>query len=124
MLTMKTSCIGHFLLLELKFVSRDRAYKRTSLNKTDAFRTGVSGKRTGFFCKYSHKFSSNLSISFVQIISVLDKSRALVSCVRVDYVNKTQMLLNPSIQFLRDAWRLLLKGRKGMHYAQLTFTLP
>ena len=63
------------------------------LNKTVALRTGVNKK--DFFCKVSHKFSSNLSVSLVQNISVLEKSRKLVSCVRVDYENKTQMLLNP-----------------------------
>ena len=73
------------------------------LNKTVALRTGGGGKtakKDWFFCKFSDKFSSSLSISLVQSISVLDKSRKLVSCVRVDYENKTQMLFNPLIQFL------------------------
>ena len=58
----------------------------------------------------------------MQNISVFDKSRNLVSFVIVDYENKTEMLLNPSIQLVKDARRLLLIGRKGMHYAQLKFT--
>ena len=60
-----------------------------------ALRTGVNEKKITF-CKFSHKFSYKVSILFVQNISVLDK---LVSCVRVDFENKIQMLLNPSIQF-------------------------
>ena len=52
---------------------------------------------------------------------MLDKSRKIVSCVRVDYGNKTQMLLKPSVQFFIDARGLLLIGRKGMHYVQLKF---
>ena len=43
-----------------------------------------------------------MSISLVQNISVPDKSRKFVSCVRVVYKNKTQMLLNPSTQFFTD----------------------
>ena len=92
------------------------------LNKTVTLRTGDQREKIDFFCKFSHKFSSNLPISLVQNISVLDKSRKLVSCVRVDYENKTRMLSTPSIQFFIDARGLLLIGRKGMHYAQLKFT--
>ena len=44
------------------------------LNKTVALRTVAQQKR---FSQFSHKFSSNLSISLVQNISVLDKSRKL-----------------------------------------------
>ena len=86
------------------------------LNKTVALRAGGGGsaKRRLIFGKFSHKFSNNLSISFVQNISVLDKSGKLVSFARVDYENKTQMLLNPSIQFFIDARGLLLAGRKGI----------
>ena len=71
------------------------------LNKTIALRTGEGGsaKKDWFFCKFSQKFSSNLSISLVQNISVLYESRELVSCVRVDYENKTQILLNPLILY-------------------------
>ena len=87
-----------------------------------ALRTGATRKR--FFCKFSHKSPCKLSILLVQNISVLDK---LVSCVRVDYENKTQMLL---IQFFIDSIQInslqihrgvLLTGIKGitMHYAQL-----
>ena len=66
------------------------------LKRIVALRTGVNEKRF-FFCKFSHKFSCKLSILLVQNISVLDK---LVSCIRVDYENKTQMLL---IQFFIDS---------------------
>ena len=86
------------------------------------FKNRGSAKKILILCKFSNKFSSNLSISLVQYILVLDKSRKLVSCVRVDYENKTQMLFIPSIQFFIDVWGLLLIGRKGMHYAQLKFT--
>ena len=48
------------------------------LNKTVALRIGGQRKKIDFFGKFSHKFSSNLSISLVQNISVLDKSRKLV----------------------------------------------
>ena len=91
------------------------------LNKTVALRMEGQRKKIDF-CKFSHKFSRNLSISLAQNISVLDKSRKLVSFVRVDYENKTQILLNPSIQFFIDARGSLLIGRKGVHYAQLKFT--
>ena len=67
-----------------------------------AVRTEVNEKKI-FFCKFSNKFSCKLSILLVQNISVLDKPTKLVSCVRVDYENKTQMLLNPSIQFFIGA---------------------
>ena len=43
---------------------------------------------------------------------MLDKSRKLISCVRVDYENKTGMLLNPSIQFFIDA-----QGNREDRYA-------
>ena len=62
-----------------------------------ALRTGVSEKKI-FLGKFSHKFSCKLSILLVQNISVLDK---LVSCVRVDYENKKQMLLHV-IQFFKE----------------------
>ena len=64
--------------------------------------TGVN-KNKIFFCKFSHKFSCKLSILLVQNISLLDKPRKLVSCVRADHENETQMLLNPSIQIFIDA---------------------
>ena len=92
-----------------------------SFDLTVALRTEVSEKRL-IFCKISHKFWSNFPISLVQNISELDKSRKLESCLTVDYENKIQMLLNPSIQFFIDVWGLLLIGRKGMHYVQLKFT--
>ena len=66
------------------------------LKRIVALRRGVNEKRF-FFCKFSHKFSCKLSILLVQNISVLDK---LVSCIRVDYENKTQTL---SIQFFIDS---------------------
>ena len=72
------------------------------LNKAVALRTGGQRKKIDV-CKFSHKFSSNLSITLVQNISLLVKSRKLVSCVRADYENKAQMLLNPSIQLFIDA---------------------
>ena len=73
------------------------------LNKTVALRTGGgSTKKILIFCKFSNKFFNNFSISLVQSISVLDKSRKFVFCVRIDYENKTQMLSNPSIQFFID----------------------
>ena len=53
---------------------------------------------------------------------MLDKSRKLVACVGVNYENKAQLLLNPSIQFFIDARVLLLIGNKGVLYAQLKFT--
>ena len=81
-------------------------------SKTVALRTG-SQRRKIDFC---------ISISVIQNISVPDKSRKLVSCVRVDYENRTQMLLNPSIQFFIDARGLSFIGRKAMHYAELKFT--
>ena len=59
-------------------------------------------KKIDFFCKLSHSFWSNFSISPVQNISVLEKSRKLASCVKVDYENKIQMLLNSSIKFYID----------------------
>ena len=73
--------------------------------------------RKGCFCKFSHKFYCNLSISFVENISMLDNSRKLVPCVKVDYENKKLMLLNPSVQFFIDARGSLLIERKGMYYA-------
>ena len=83
---------------------------------------GRSAKKIDFFGKSSSKFSNNLSISLVQNISVLDKSRKFASCIRVDYEDKAKMRLNPSIQFFIDARGLLLIERKGLHYAQLKFT--
>ena len=65
--------------------------------KTIALRTGVSENKVDFFCKFSHKFPCNFSISLVQ--NILNRSRKFISCVRVAYENKTQMLLNPSVQF-------------------------
>ena len=61
-----------------------------------ALRTGVNEKKI-FLQIFTQKSSCKLSILLVQNISVLDK---LVSCVRVDYGNKTQMLL---IQFFIDS---------------------
>ena len=55
----------------------------------------------------------NLSISFVQNILALDKSGKAVSCVQVDYKNKKEVFLNPSIQFFIDAQELLLLKRKN-----------
>ena len=46
------------------------------LNKTVALRT-VGQQKKIVFSQFSHKFSSNLSISLVQNISVLNKSRKL-----------------------------------------------
>ena len=64
-----------------------------------------------------------MSISRVQNISVLDKSKKFVSCVRVDYENETKMLFQyPLIKFFIDVRGLLLIGRKDIHYAQLKFT--
>ena len=90
-------------------------------NRTVALKIGVNEKKISF-CKFSHKFSCNLTILLVQNIPMLNKPRKLVSCIRVDYENKRQMLLNPTIQFYIDAQGLLLIRRKGMHYAQSTFT--
>ena len=64
-------------------------------NKTVALRTAGQRKKIDF-CKFSHNFSSNLSISLAQNISVPDKSRKPVSCVRVDCENITQMLVRMS----------------------------
>ena len=50
------------------------------LNETVALRTGPSEKKIDFFGKFSQKFWSNFPSSLVQNISVLDKSRKLVSC--------------------------------------------
>ena len=85
-------------------------------NKTAALKT-VGQQKIMIFTNFHTDFS-NLSISLVQNILVLDKSQKLVSCVRVDYENKTQMLLNPSIQFFIDAQGLgaaqyLLYNRAG-----------
>ena len=79
-------------------------------------------KKRFIFCEFSNKFSSNLLISLIQNISVLDKSRKFVSCVRENYENKTQMLFNPSIQFFTNAKGLLLIEKEGTHYSQLKFT--
>ena len=89
-------------------------------NRTVALKNGVNEKKISF-CKFSHKFSCNLTILLVQNIPVLNKPRKLVSCIRVDYENKRQMLFNPSIQFRIDAWGLLVIRRKGTHYAQPKF---
>ena len=54
---------------------------------------------------------------------MLDKSRKIVSCLKVDYENKKIMVLNPSSQFLIDARELLLIEKKGMHYAEVYMCL-
>ena len=54
---------------------------------------------------------------------MLDKSRKIVSCLKVDYENKKIMVLNPSSQFLIDARGLLLIEKKGMHYAEVYMCL-
>ena len=73
--------------------------------------------------RISDKFSCNLSISFVQNIFVLDKPRKIFSCVKADYENKKQLLLNLSIQFFIDAQGLLLIGRKDVHYVEVCMYL-
>ena len=75
-------------------------------NRTAALKRGLCEKRLIF-----KNFSCNLSISLTQNISVLDKSRKLGSCVRVD------------IQSFIDARGLLLIGRKGMHCAEVYMCL-
>ena len=92
------------------------------IQHTVTLRNGGSANKGLILCNFSHKLSSNLSISLVQNISVLDKSRRLFSCVRVDYENKAQMFFNPSIQFFIDARGVIIDREEGMHYAKLKFT--
>ena len=55
---------------------------------------------------------------------MLDKSGKRVSCVRGDYENKAQMLLNPTIPFFIDTWGLLLiEGRYALRSAKVYMCL-
>ena len=87
-------------------------------NKRVVLRTGGLQRKIDYLQIYT-QFSCNLSILLVENILVLDKSRKLVSCVKVYFENKKQMFLRTSIQFFIDAWELLLIERRGMHYDEV-----
>ena len=69
--------------------------KHFDLNKTVTLRTGGQQKRLIFLQIFTQIFLSDLSIPLLQNISVLNKSRKLVFCDRVDCENKTQNAFKP-----------------------------
>ena len=91
----------------------------TCLNYFDLNKTVASKRLISY--KFSHKFSSDLSIALVQNISVLDKSRKPVSSIRVDYENKTQMLLNPQLKFTCVLNRTLFSDANYLRKHEDTF---
>ena len=70
-------------------------------------------KKRFIFCEFSNKFSSNLLISLIQNISVLDKSRKFVSCVRENYENQNTNAFQPINSILYKCKRFII-DREGI----------
>ena len=93
------------------------------LNKTVALRTGVSGKKRLIFSKFHTNFRVICPFRLYKIFQCWINQENLTPLLELIMKIKHKCFLNPSIQFFIDlGGLLLLKAKKGMHYAQLKFT--